>query len=45
VPQCEGMPGPGNGNGWVGEQGAGGGGREIGGGYFLEEETRKGDNI
>jgi hypothetical protein len=40
--QCEGMPGPGSGSGWVGEQGEGGGERER---VFFRGETRKGDNI
>ena len=38
--KCRGMPGPGSRSGWVGEQGE----REWDRG-FLEEETRKGNNI
>ena len=37
MPQYRGMPGPGSGNGWVGEQGKGGGDRG-----FLEGKLRKG---
>jgi hypothetical protein len=40
IPQYRGMPGPGSGSRWVGEQGEGEGDRR-----FLEGETRKGDNI
>jgi hypothetical protein len=29
LPQCRGIPGPGSGSGWVGEQGDGGGDREL----------------
>ena len=35
--QCRGMPGPGSGSGWVGEQGEVGGDRG-----FSEGKTRKG---
>jgi hypothetical protein len=37
MPQCGGMPGPGSGSGWVGEQGEGG--RDRG---FSEGKLRKG---
>jgi hypothetical protein len=37
MPQYRGMPGPGRGSGWVGEQGEGEGDRE-----FLEGILRKG---
>jgi hypothetical protein len=40
LPQYRGMPGPGRGSGWVGEQG-----RREGNRGFLEGETRKGVNI
>jgi hypothetical protein len=40
MPQCRGMPGPGNRSGWVGEQGDGGKNRG-----FSEEKLGKGDNI
>jgi hypothetical protein len=40
MPPCRGMPGPGSGSGWVGEQGEGGGGMG-----FLEGKPGKGDNI
>jgi hypothetical protein len=39
MPQSGGMPGPGRGSGWVGEQG---GGEEIGGGCFSEWKPGKG---
>ena len=39
MPQCRGMPGPGSGSGWVGEQGEG---EEIGGGCFSERKPGKG---
>jgi hypothetical protein len=42
--QCSGMPGQGSGNGCIGEQGEGGGGRGEGMGVFGGE-TRKEDNI
>ena len=41
MPQYMGMPGPGSGSGWVGEQGEEGGGGE---GVFRWE-TKKGDKI
>jgi hypothetical protein len=37
MPQYRGMPGPGSGSGWVGEQGEGGGDRE-----FSEKKLGKG---
>ena len=42
MPQCGGMPGPGNRSEWVGEQGEEEGNRER---VFFEEETRNEDNI
>jgi hypothetical protein len=39
MPQCGGMPGPGSGNGWVGEQGQGEG---DSGHVFLEGLQGKG---
>jgi hypothetical protein len=37
MPQCRGMPGPGSGSGWVGEQGGGEGDSGV-----LEGKPRKG---
>jgi hypothetical protein len=43
MPQCKGMPEPGRGKCWVGEQGEGRGDRGLGEETFGGE-TRKGDN-
>ena len=40
MPQYRGMPEPGRGSGWVGEQG-----EEVRNRGFLEGKLRKGDNI
>ena len=42
MPQCGGMPGPGNRSEWVGEQGEEEGHRER---VFFKGETRNEDNI
>jgi hypothetical protein len=42
MPQCAGMPRPGSGSGWVGDQGEGGGDR---GECFLEGKLGKGIHL